>query len=136
MIDRLSVCHTTGKAQSEIQQSLTSESVLFCLFHGSYLEGHSSFLTQCFVSQPSGAFLLSEEETDCMHVQGDGLLLEQEEVPFDAKLLEETISRHLHFWNGVSAPTKVPQDEQWKCRNCTFNTKCWPALKKIVPWQH
>lgn len=69
-------------------------------------------------------------------LQGDGLLLEREEVAFDAKVLDEAVSRHLEFWGGGCPPSKVPQDETWKCKSCTFNAKCWPAHRKAVPWQH
>jgi exonuclease V len=77
-------------------------------------------------------------------VQGDGTLIDQEVVRFDADFLNSAVARHLQFWKGDLPPEKVAPDEEWKCGHCNFRSKCKPKpfhnleadRLRNVPWQH
>ena len=62
--------------------------------------------------------------------QQDGSHLGKELVKYDEEALLGRIHPHLTFWEGRTAPKKVPDTELWKCHRCLYNSHCYDPANR------
>ncbi|XP_077232997.1 exonuclease V, chloroplastic-like [Tasmannia lanceolata] len=77
------------------------------------------FRNVCCLLPPAHEQLLLRYE-----FQGDHSLLDEYQFPYDVNWVKSHIQWCLKFWKGEREASYVSEDEQWKCRFCSFAAMC------------
>lgn len=85
------------------------------------------FRNACNMLSPAQDQLLLRYE-----LQEDQSLLGEDQFPYDGDWLDIQVKRCLEFWLGKREPTYAPEDEQWKCKYCSFSSDC-PGNANLEP---
>jgi hypothetical protein len=51
---------------------------------------------------------------------------------YEAAWMEQTLQQQLAFWKGASAPERVMEEEQWKCKNCQHQKICSNVCAELL----